>query len=233
MKRTEKAMRWFLKHDVWLIPLCSVGLTLLLAWISNSETGVRFWVALEAMLLGFTVLYLVISYYAHYEYLNEVLKNQRSGLAGVLIVLSGLAFLVLTLWVIGSLISSSCPYPSHFFHIGLPFVSVGLAILAAYCVLGNGFDPTKIELLNKTTDGTERVQRALRYRRSYKLGLKYCDIPTLFGLALLATVVGVMYWRFGNQEGAEEMFKTFVGGTVTFHLMLSNFVFAATSGEGE
>lgn len=88
-EKAEKALQWFLKHDVWLIPVSSVLCTLLAATFPQSDTGERFWVALEAMLLGFTLLYLMISYYAHYEYLNEVLKNQRSGLAGGLILLSG------------------------------------------------------------------------------------------------------------------------------------------------
>lgn len=83
--------------------------------------------------------------------------------------------------------------------------------------------------LKTTSQGSERVQRALRYRRGYELGLIYCDIPTLLGLVLLAIVVGAAHWKFG--ANAQEHIKTFVGGTVTFHLMLSNFVFAATSGE--
>ena len=228
MIHPKRALQLFLTHDVWLIPVLSVVCTLLAALFPHSATGERFWIALEAMLLGFTLLYLLISYYAHYEYLNEVLKNQRSGLAGALILLSSLTFFILTQRVFAGL-GSAESYPSPFLHLLLPIASIGFAILAACCVIFNGFDGNKMDQLRTTLEGAERVERALRYRQGYKLGLKYSDIPTFLGLILLAVVVGVADVKFG--ANVQEHIKTFVGGTVTFHLMLSNFVYAATSGE--
>ena len=224
MTKSEKLLKWFLRHDIWIIPVTSLLVTGIAVW--SFASGDKFWLSLEALLLGYTLLYLFIAYYAHFKYFNDVLSKGQNMWATGFLAGSFFCFTALTVWVVLSALIPSWSYPPPIWHIVLPIASICLGAFAACGILRGGFDSEKLNAL-KNNGKRDDVLAAYRYRRGYKLGLWHSDLPTLFSLIILLIVVILVQWRF---PGLQYM-HTFVAGIVMFHLMVSNFVYAATSGE--
>lgn len=224
MTKPELLLNWFLRHDIWIIPVTSLLVTGIAVWFLDS--GDKFWLSLEALLLSYTVLYLFIAYYAHFKYFNDILSKRQNMWATIFLATSFICFVALTIWVVLSACIDSWDYPPPILHIILPIVSIGLSSFAACVILRGGFDGNKLNTM-KNNGKRDEVLAAYRYRRGYKLGLWHSDMPTLFSLVILLIVVVLVRSRFPDLE----YMHSFVAGIVMFHLMASNFVYAATSGE--